>query len=95
MLTISQGEQRSYFSQLKAYPPAATITSLKAYLARYQAVVETGIDDFETQVLEPAFIDYLFKLAKRYSATDLKRFNEQKRYAMMICFLLETRMVLA
>jgi TnpA family transposase len=94
LLTISPGEQRSYFSQLKAYPPAATITSLKTYLARYQAVVETGIDAFETQVLEPAFIDYLFKLAKRYSATDLKRFNEQKRYAMMSCFLLETRKVL-
>ncbi|MBI1925974.1 DUF4158 domain-containing protein, partial [Candidatus Poribacteria bacterium] len=94
LLTVSQGEQRSYFSQLKAYPPAATMTSLKAYLARYQAVVETGIDDFETQVLEPAFIDYLFRLTKRYSATDLKRFNEHKRYAMMICFLLETRKVL-
>lgn len=94
LLTVEPGEQRSYFSQLKAYPPAATITSLKAYLARYQAVLETGIDGFQTIVLEPAFIDYLFKLAKRYSANDLKRFNEHKRYAMMIGFLLETRKVL-
>lgn len=94
LLTVEQGEQRSYFSQLKAYPPAATITSLKAYLARYQAVLETGIDDFHPTVLEPAFSDYLFKMALRYSARDLKRFNEQKRYAMMICFLIETRKVL-
>jgi hypothetical protein len=94
LLTVSQGEQRSIFAQLKAYPPSATITSLKAYLARYQAIVETGIDDWPPAVLEPAFIDYLFKLAKRYSARDLKRFNEQKRYAMMVCFLLETRKVL-
>ena len=94
LLTVSQGEARSYFSQLKAYPPAATITSLKVYLARYQAVLETGIDDWKPSVLQPAFIDYLFKLARRYSATDLKRFNEHKRYAMMSCFLLETRKVL-
>ena len=92
LLTVPQGEQRSYFSRLKAYPPAATISSMKAYLTRYQAVVETGIDDFQTTVLQPAFIDYLFKLALRYSATDLKRFNEQKRYAMMICFLIESLM---
>ena len=55
-------------------------------------MLETGIDDFHPTVLEPTFSDYLFKLALRYSARDLKRFNEQKRYAMMICFLIETLM---
>jgi hypothetical protein len=36
----------------------------------------------------------LFKLARRYNTRDLKRFNETKRYALMICFLLETRKAL-
>ena len=45
-------------------------------------------------MLTPAFLDYWFKLAKRYSATDLKRFADHKRYALMVCFLLETRKVL-
>ena len=54
----------------------------------------TGIDAIEAQLTEPAFQDYLFNLAKKYSAKEIKRLNKHKRYAMMICFLLETRKVL-
>jgi TnpA family transposase len=94
LLAVPEGEQRTYFYQLKEYPPAATLSSLRAYLQRYRTVAETGIDMFEVQLLEPAFLDYLFKLARRYSATDLKRFHEHKRYALMLSFLLETRKML-
>lgn len=94
LLMVPEGEQRSYFHQLKEYPPSATIASLRTYLQRYRTVAETGIDTFEAQLLEPAFLAYQFELARRYSATDLKRFHEHKRYALMICFLLETRKVL-
>lgn len=94
LLKVSEGEPRSYFHQLKAYPPAATISSLQSYLERYKTVAETGIDSFEGRMLTPAFLDYLFKQAKRYSAKDLKRFADHKRYALMVCFLLETRKVL-
>ena len=94
LLHVSPGEQRSYFHHLKVYPPAATISSIQSYLKRYQAVNETGIDDFQGPMLTPAFLDYWFKLAKRYSATDLRRFAEHKRYTLMVCFLLETRKVL-
>lgn len=94
LLKVPEGEQRSYFHYLKAYPPAATISSIQSYLERYQTVAATGIDHFEGRMLTPAFLDYLFKQAKRYSAKDLKRFADHKRYAMMVCFLLETRKVL-
>lgn len=94
LLMVPDGEQRSSFFRLKEYPPAPSISSIQSYLQRFQTATETGIDDFEIQVLTPAFLDYLFKQAKRYSATDLKRFADHKRYAMMICFLLETRKAL-
>lgn len=94
LLKVPEGEQRSYFHQLKAYPPAATISSLRSYLMRYRTVSETGIDQFEGRMLTPAFLDYLFKQAKRCSAKDLRRFADPKRYALMVCFLLETRKVL-
>jgi TnpA family transposase len=94
LLKVSEGEQRSYFHHLKAYPPAATISSLQAYLQRYQTVAATGIDQFEARMLTPAFLNYLFKQAKRHSAKDLKRFNDHKRYTLMVCFLLETRKVI-
>ncbi|MCB1713809.1 MAG: Tn3 family transposase [Candidatus Competibacteraceae bacterium] len=94
LLMVPDGEQRSYFYHLKAYPPTASISSIQAYLKRYQTVAETGIDAFEHQLLTPEFLDYLFKQAKRYSAKDLKRFADHKRYALMLCFLLETRKIL-
>ena len=94
LLTVPDSEQRSYFFHLKEYPPAASISSIQSYLRRYQTVAGTGIDDFEIQVLTPAFLDYFSKQAKRYNATDIKRFADHKRYAMMICFLLETRKAL-
>jgi len=94
LLTIPEGEQRSYFFQLKEYPPSATVSSLQNYLKRYRTLVETGIDDLEISSVTPSFLDYLFRLAKRYDAKDIKRFREHKRYALMVSFLLETRKVL-
>jgi len=91
LLTVPDGEQRSYFAQLKEYPPAAKISSLQTYLKRYLTVAATGIDACEPYLTEPAFQDYLFKLTKKYNAKDLKRFTDHKRYALMVCFLLETR----
>ncbi|MCU7882003.1 MAG: hypothetical protein KZQ60_16905 [Candidatus Thiodiazotropha sp. (ex Lucinoma aequizonata)] len=40
------------------------------------------------------FMDYLYKPARRYNPKDIKRFKENKRYSMMLCFLLEARKVL-
>lgn len=94
LLTVAKGERLSRFSQLKEYPSAATITSLRSYLSRYQALVETGLEKIDSQLTDPAFQEYLFNVAKRYSAKDIKRLQKQKRYAFMICFLLETRKVL-
>ena len=91
LLRLSEGEQRSYFNRLKAFPPEASITSLKHYLGLYHRVLATGIDRFEAQLLEPAFLDFFFRQAKTHHAKDLKRFNKQKRYGLMVCFLLETR----
>jgi len=94
LLTVAENEQRSYFYQLKEYPPSAKISSLKSYLKRYRTLSEIGIDNFDSQIIGPAFLDYLFKLAKHYSSKHLKQFKEHKRYALMVCFLLETRKVL-
>ena len=67
---------------------------MQPYPRRYQTVVGTGIDDFEIQVLTLTFLDYCFKQAKRYHATDSKRFADHQRDAMMIGFLWETRKAL-
>jgi hypothetical protein len=93
LLLPQDGGQRSLFYLLKEYPPSATISSIQSYLERYRLFDETGIDAIRVS-LAPTFIDYLNRLTRRYNAKEIKRFNEQKRYALMVCFLLETRKVL-
>jgi len=94
LLVAVPGEQRSLFYLLKEYPPSATITSIQSYLERYRSLDGTGINVIESRIVDPALMDYLYKLARRYNAKDIKRFKENKRYSLMLCFLLETRKVL-
>lgn len=94
LLQTSGGNQRTYFNQLKEYPPAAKISSLKRYLERYDNLVATGINAFEEKLIDTTFLHYLYRLTKRYSAKDMKRFKDHKRYALMVCFLLESRKIL-
>lgn len=94
LLSVPEGEQRSYFYQLKEYPPSAKISSLKNYLKRYRRLVETGIDDFDGQLINSSYLDYLSTVAKHYSTKDIKRFKEHKRYSLMFCFLVETQKAL-
>ena len=61
---------------------------------RFPEARAAAIDEINLQSLTTDFLRYLFQQAKRYNATDLKRFDDHKRYALMICFLLETRKVL-
>ena len=94
LLIVQPGDQRSLFYLLKEYPPSATISSIRRYLERYRALDNTGIDAIEAQAVDPAFLDYIYRLTRRYSVRDIKRFKERKRYSLMLCFLLESRKVL-
>ena len=78
LLIAPPGDQRSPFYLLKEYPPSATVTSIQSYLERYHSLEGTDIDAIESQILDPAFMDYLYKLARRYNATaDLDIVEEQ------------------
>lgn len=94
LLIAAPGNQRSLFYLLKEYPPSATITSIQTYLERYRSLDSVGVDAIESQILDPTFMDYLYKMARGYNAKDIKRFKENKRYSLMLCFLLETRRIL-
>ena len=94
LLIVPEGKKRALFYQLKEYPPASSISSIQSYFKRYQILEDAGIETFVAHMLEPGFAGSLFNLTKRYSAKDIKKFGEQKRYALMICFLLEIRKVL-
>lgn len=94
LLSAPADDQRSFFYRLKQYPPSPTITSMKQYLERYEALEEIFQLGFEPPVAGPAFSEYLSQLARQYTAKDLKRFGDPKRYALLVCFLQESRKVL-
>lgn len=79
LLRVPAGDQRSLFYLLKEFPPSASVHAMQRYLERYRVLNATGINAIEGQLADPAFIDYLYRLTKRYSAKDLKRFNDKKR----------------
>ena len=94
VLSAPEGEQASYFHKLKEYPPSASALSLKKYLERYNTLTEIPLDGFDDDKTEPASREYLFDLARRYDAYDLKRFKDQKRYALVASFLGASRKIL-
>ena len=90
-ILMSEDNQVSFFSLLKESPPAAKISSIKTFLQRYKKLEEITLEQFDSSTFSDTFTDYLFRLAKYYNATDLKRFKKQKRLSLLICFLLEAR----
>jgi len=90
-ILVSEDSQTSFFAKLKESPPSATITSLKTYLERYKKLEEITLEQFDLSKFSSSFTDYLFRLAKYYNASKIKRFNKHKRLTLLICFLLEAR----
>lgn len=93
LLTVPEGEQRSFFYRLKEYPPSPTVTSIKKYLGRYRALQELFQGGLGAPDVEPVFASYLSQIARGYNAKDIKRLRSQKRHALMVCFLHESRKV--
>lgn len=91
LLEVPPNEQHSFFYLLKEYPPSASINSLKRYIGRYQTLKTTKTDTVDLSHIDPRFVQYLYQLAKKYSAKDMKRFREEKRLALMLCFIVESR----
>ena len=66
---------------------------MNRYLDRHREVQDLFLDGLGMPAVEPAFADYLSQIARGYSAKDIKRFQDERRYALMACFLHESRKV--
>ncbi|APC96158.1 Tn3 family transposase [Francisella tularensis subsp. novicida] len=87
----SSNDSKSYFNQLKQYPPHATASSINIYLQLYKKLSSFNLERINSNFINSKFLGYIFKLTKNYNSRDIKRFNEHKRYALMICFLIESK----
>lgn len=94
VLTIPAEENISWFQKFKEYPASATITLLEKYLDKYHRISQLNIKDIDVGIFSTEFIKHLYKLGKYYSADAIKRFRPEKRYAIMLAFLAETKKIL-
>lgn len=91
LLAVAEGDPRSMLFRLKQYPPRGTPQSIQEYLEYHAAAVRSASHLTEIGGVSQALIDHLAQAARRYDAWYLKRLPETKRYAMVACFLTETR----
>ena len=94
LLQPPDGDNRSRLFRLKEYPPHASAPAIIKYIERYRLVEEIVANRITLGDIDPRMVDYLAQLAKRYDAQALKRFAPAKRYALVACFLAETRKTL-
>ena len=84
LLTVPEGEQRSYFYRLKEYPPAATISSLQAYLQRYHTISATGITEVAPHGLTPGLSGVPLQAGQTLQRHRPQTVCRHKRYELML-----------
>ncbi len=94
ILSLSDSNKISWFQKFKEYPGSSTITLLNIYLGRYQKLLELKLDKIDTSKIPIEFQKHLFQLARYYDAWKIKRFKAEKRYSLMLAFLLESKKVI-
>ena len=86
-------EEDSRFSPLQLFkkpPPAASPNAILTLLGQIEQIRDIGINKLDFSPLSENKVKYLAKLGKGYSTSPMLRFDEQKRYSLLSCFLHET-----
>src|SRR5690606_390614 len=91
LLTVEQDETTSAFFRFADYPPAAKARHIVAFLDRYETLSALHLEQVSFQGISPHLLSKLAAATKTYTAWQIKRFAEAKRYALAACFLYETK----
>ena len=94
LLEVPAGARHSTLFGLKRYPPEPNPTSILAYLEKIELVQSLGLRAIDLGSTREEVVEYLAELAFRYDASELRRFSEERRYAMLFCFLIEAERTL-
>lgn len=91
LLTVFDASGKTDFFRFAEYPPEAKAKHIVRQLHRYEELAGLGLDTFRFADINPDLMRKLAKVVKTYDAWQIKRFEEQKRYALAACFLYEAR----
>ena len=94
ILALPENNKTSWFQRFKEYPGSSTIKLLNIYLTRYQKLIDLRLEKIYISSIPIEFQKHLFGLAKYYNSWQIKRFKTEKKYSLMLAFLLEIKKVI-
>ena len=94
LLEVIIDEDISWFQKFKEYPGSSTISSIQDYLKRYDKLQSIKLSNVNLSSVNPELAHYFYQLAKYYDAYKIKRFKPEKRYSLMLLFLVESKKVM-
>ncbi len=91
LLKVKEGENKSRLYSFSEYPQEPKAKIISAYIKKYEWLSAVGIDSIPFTGVNPRLIQELSKAVKTYDVWRLKRFEENKRYALIACFMSDTK----
>jgi hypothetical protein len=85
---IDAADSKTDFMRFAEYPPEARAKHIVQYLDRYQELAALGIEQLRFNGVGRSLLQRLASVVKTYDAWQIRRFDEDKRYALAACFLL-------
>lgn len=87
LLTRSQGRRGSTFAWLKAPAPHASVPAILELRDKRQAILATDVVGLDLTALNRNRVRQLAQLGQTYHAGALRRFDDAKRTAILVCLL--------
>ncbi len=91
LLMVDEADSKTDFMRFAEYPPEARAKHIVQYLDRYQELAALGIEQLRFNGVGRGLLQRLASVVKTYDAWQIRRFNEDKRYALAACFLFEAK----
>lgn len=91
LLQTPEKSNKTEFFKLDDYPPEATPRNIAEYLRRYDQLNATGIDNVRFKGISKELLIKLNQVTRSYSAWQIKRFENSKRYAVSAAYLYELK----
>ena len=95
LIQVDKNETYSKLHYYKRSPPDPKARDLLEFICRFNELEEAEITKIKIDHVSPQIVDQLANLTKCYDVRALRRIQpENKRYALLICFLVEASQTL-
>lgn len=75
------------FNYIKELPKSPSLTHIKAVQTNYNYLKEINIGEFLINTIPPSKVNKFTTLANSLTAPEIRKFSDDKRYTIMICFI--------